>query len=146
MNNPNVEDYLQNGIYGQKEIKPAERKKFLGTLRERVEGALTIGQVMKKEIYSEVKQWIQTNKDVQMLLNGNIDYSYLSKYTQLADQLKIRYTIVHNQEAETNVGLVITHPHAVEKESIWINESKEKKLQKKKSSSFFHKFIHFIKK
>ena len=30
MNKKTVDDYLQEGIHGPKEIKPAERKEFLG--------------------------------------------------------------------------------------------------------------------
>ncbi|MDO7488647.1 DUF1694 domain-containing protein [Peribacillus frigoritolerans] len=36
MSRLNVEDYLEQGIHGPKEIKPGERREFLGTLRERV--------------------------------------------------------------------------------------------------------------
>ncbi|PEQ58519.1 hypothetical protein CN470_23610, partial [Bacillus cereus] len=54
MVNKNVEDYLQEGIYGQKQNKPEERNMYLTTLRERVEIALTIGQVMQSNVYSEV--------------------------------------------------------------------------------------------
>ncbi|WP_316252510.1 DUF1694 domain-containing protein [Bacillus aquiflavi] len=46
---PTVDDYLQKGIYGQKEIKPDERRKFLGTLRERVIVALKQSQVREKK-------------------------------------------------------------------------------------------------
>lgn len=54
MVNKNVEDYLQEGIYGQKQNKPEERNMYLTTLRERVEIALTIGQVMQSNVYTEV--------------------------------------------------------------------------------------------
>ncbi|MEK5037091.1 DUF1694 domain-containing protein [Sporosarcina sp. FSL K6-3457] len=37
----NVDDYLQRGFYGAKEMKPAECRKFLGTIRERIIIALT---------------------------------------------------------------------------------------------------------
>ena len=40
-----VDEYLQQGIYGIKEIKPEERKKYLGTLRERVIAVLYQSQV-----------------------------------------------------------------------------------------------------
>ena len=53
MVNKNVEDYLQEGIYGQKQNKPEERNMYLTTLRERVEIALTIG-LMQSNVYSEV--------------------------------------------------------------------------------------------
>ncbi len=54
MKKSDVEDYLTQGIHGAKETNPDERRKFLGTLRERVEIALIQGQVMEESIYLEV--------------------------------------------------------------------------------------------
>jgi len=54
-----IDDVLKEGLYGKKELKPEERKRFLGTFRERVEGALTISQVQEPDIYPEVKEWIR---------------------------------------------------------------------------------------
>ena len=55
MTESNVEDYLKQGMYGPKETNPDERRKYLGTLRERIEMALTKAQVMEEEIYKEVE-------------------------------------------------------------------------------------------
>lgn len=70
MKKRNVDDYLQEGIYGTPETKPSERKQYLGTIRERVILVLTKGQVMqgtaKKELSSRMKQY----KDATLLLNG----------------------------------------------------------------------------
>ena len=54
-----VDEYLQQGIYGIKEIKPEERKKYLGTLRERVIAVLYQSQVLEKEVYPEIAQLIK---------------------------------------------------------------------------------------
>ena len=51
MPKPNIDDYLNQGIYGTKETNPDERRQFLGTLRERIEVALTQGQVMEEKVY-----------------------------------------------------------------------------------------------
>ncbi|MBC8930811.1 DUF1694 domain-containing protein, partial [Escherichia coli] len=37
----NIDDYLEKGMYGAKEINPAEKKNYSGTYRERVLIALT---------------------------------------------------------------------------------------------------------
>ncbi len=54
-----VDEYLQQGIYGVKEINQRRRKKYLGTLRERVIAVLYQSQVLEKEIYPEIAQFIQ---------------------------------------------------------------------------------------
>ena len=43
MSNKNVNDFLTDGIYGTRLPKQEERNKYLGTLRERIVLALTIG-------------------------------------------------------------------------------------------------------
>ena len=86
MVNKNVEDYLQEGIYGQKQNKPEERNMYLTTLRERVEIALTIGQVMQSNVYSEVASSMRSSHSLQIFLNGGIAYPHLSKYIKLANE------------------------------------------------------------
>ena len=58
----NVEDYLKQGMYGPKETNPDERRKYLGTLRERIEMALTKAQVMEKRF---IKKWTSIEKPSQ---------------------------------------------------------------------------------
>lgn len=117
-----VDDYIQEGIYGAKEINPEERGMFLGTFRERVELALTTGQVISPNIYSQVENTLKINPDLEMLLNGTIAYPHLSKYIKLANQYKALFTIVQNDEKETSIGLLLAHKTAVDKDEIFIRD------------------------
>ncbi|MED1089687.1 YueI family protein [Bacillus paramycoides] len=123
MVNKNVEDYLQEGIYGQKQNKPEERNMYLTTLRERVEVALTIGQVMQSNVYTEVTgSIIRTSQSLQLFLNGSIAYPHLSKYIKLANEKNVPFTIVQNKGTETPIGLVLSHSTAVDKEQIYVED------------------------
>ncbi|EEL99552.1 hypothetical protein bmyco0001_20070 [Bacillus mycoides DSM 2048] len=122
MVNKNVEDYLQEGIYGQKQNKPEERNMYLTTLRERVEIALTIGQVMQSNVYTEVTGNIRSSQSLQLFLNGSIAYPHLSKYIKLATEKNIPFTIVQNKGTETPIGLVLSHSIAVDKEHIYVED------------------------
>ena len=75
----NIDDYLQKGIYGEKQTKPEERRRFLGTLRERIVVALKKGQVMEQDTYSELEVLMKKYPDATLYLNGNIRYSFLTK-------------------------------------------------------------------
>ncbi|MEH7216271.1 YueI family protein [Bacillus toyonensis] len=123
MVNKNVEDYLQEGIYGQKQNKPEERNMYLTTLRERVEIALTIGQVMQSNVYTEVASSIRSFQSLQILLNGGIAYPHLSKYIKLANEKNIPFTIVQNKDTATPIGLVLSHSTAVDKEQIYVEDA-----------------------
>lgn len=122
MNKQSVDNIIINGIKGTPEIKKEEKNKYLGTYRERVEIVLTSGQVMKSKIYKEVEKIIKNNKNINILLNGDISYHYLSKYIQIANAANIPFSIVQNNESNTDIGLVIANKQAVDKETILIKE------------------------
>ncbi|MED3648759.1 YueI family protein [Halalkalibacterium halodurans] len=126
MEKPTVDDYLKKGIYGQKEINPEEKRTFLGTFRERIIVALTQSQVREQGTYKEVEELMSRNREAKLYLNGSLDFKYLRDYIQIADQLSIDYLVVSNQEKETDIGLVLAHDHAIDKEDIFIEEHTEK--------------------
>ncbi|VXC54525.1 conserved hypothetical protein [Bacillus sp. 349Y] len=136
LSKPTMDDYLENGIYGQKQTKPDERRKFLGSLRERVVVALTQSQVREKGVYKEVQEALKENPEARLLLNGSMSYTFLSKYIKLADTFNISFSMVTNMETETDVGLVLAYNEAIDKEEIFVQEKslkKKEEVKKKKS-------------
>ena len=114
------------GIHGQKETKPDERRKFLGTIRERIIIALTQSQIREEGIYPQVDDAFKNNSKAQLFLNGNMNYSELSKYTKLAAKYKIEYTMVTNKEYNSEIGLVLAYSYAIDKEEIFVSNIEEK--------------------
>jgi uncharacterized protein YueI len=145
LNKPSVEDVLKEGIYGPKEIKPEEKRQFLGTYRERVIIALKVGQVLQQTIYPQVEQSMKEYPTSHLFLNGNISYDQLSKYVKLANKYKVENTIVTNKEHDTEIGLVLAMAYAIDKEDIFVknpeDQSKQTTKVKKKKSSFFAKLF-----
>ncbi|WP_231479983.1 YueI family protein [Rossellomorea vietnamensis] len=131
MSKPTIDDYLENGIYGQKQTKPDERRKFLGTLRERIVIALTQSQVREKGIYKEVQDQLKKHPDAKLLLNGNMSYTFLSKYIKLADTYHVSFSMVTNKEIETDIGLVLAYDHAIDQEEIYVQKKSEKVMEAK---------------
>ncbi|CAI9391928.1 YueI family protein [Niallia sp. Sow4_A1] len=131
--NPNLDDYMQKGMYGAKETKPEERRKFLGTLRERVVIALNQSQVIEPSPYKEILDAMKKNTGAKLYLNGHLDYSYLSKYIKEANQAKMEYTIVTNKEADSEIGLLIAYDHAINKEDIYIGEQTNDTVEEESS-------------
>ena len=120
-----VEDYLEQGIFGPKEIKPGERKEFLGTLRERVIIVLTKSQVFEKDLYPEIEVKMKQYPESSLLLNGQIDYQYLGKYIKLSNQNRIPYKIVLNKDYNSKLGLVLAEKNAIDIENIHIEKIKK---------------------
>lgn len=141
MKKPNVEEVLQQGIHGPLETKPDERRKFLGTLRERIILALKKSQVAEASIYPQVEREMRQNPEANLFLNGNMDYSALSKYVKLAAKYKIEHTIVTNKDHDTDVGLLLALDHAIDKEEIYITKKEISQPEIKKSKGLFAKLF-----
>ncbi|TWD95672.1 uncharacterized protein YueI [Neobacillus bataviensis] len=135
MERKTVEDVLQQGIYGPLETKPEERRKYLGTLRERIIVALTKSQVAETKIYPQVEQFMKEYPKAQLFLNGNMAYEEISKYVKLASKNKMKHKIVTNKEHDTDIGLVLAMSVAIDKEDIFISQKVQipEKLPEKKS-------------
>lgn len=116
-----IEDVIQHGIYGTPETKPDERKVFLNTLRERVDIVLTLSQVKSRKVYPAVDKKMKHPENRRLLLNGQLDYSYLSRYIKLAGKSGMPFTIVHN-ENDSIMGLIISADDAIEKADILIED------------------------
>lgn len=138
-----VDEYLQKGMYGEKQTKPDERRKFLGTLRERAVIALTQPQVRRSGVNNEAEKAMKENPQAHLYLNGNMNYEYLSKYIKTASKYRIEYTMVTNKEHDTDIGLVLAYDYAIDKENIFVDDEK---LQvqpeiKKQNNGFFAKLF-----
>lgn len=141
MERKTVEDVLQQGIYGPLETKPEERRKYLGTLRERIIIALTQSQVGEEKTYPQVEQAMKEYPKAQLLLNGNMAYEELSKYVKLAAKNKIEHKIVTNKEHETDIGLVLAMSYAIDKEEIYISKQVQIPEQPQQKKSLFAKLF-----
>ncbi|MGG3561947.1 YueI family protein [Neobacillus rhizosphaerae] len=141
MKKPTVDEVLQQGIYGAMETKPDERRKYLGTLRERIIVAMKKSQVAETEIYPQIEQLMKENSQAHLFLNGNMSYEDLSKYVKMANKQKIEHTIVTNKEHDSEIGLVLAMDHAIDKEEIYITKMIAVQQEVKKSKGFFAKLF-----
>ncbi|MCM3236928.1 YueI family protein [Heyndrickxia oleronia] len=134
---PNIDDYLQKGMYGDKQIKPDEKRKFLGTFRERIIIALKKSQVMENKIYYEIEEMMLKYPNSKLLLNGDINYPSLSKYIQIAKKRGNPYSIITNNDSNTSIGLVLALDYAINIENIYVTNELTPKPKKQKKASFW---------
>ncbi|MGG3467680.1 YueI family protein [Neobacillus pocheonensis] len=138
MKKQTVEEVLQQGIHGPLETKPDERRKYLGTLRERIIVALLKSQVAETKIYPQVERYMKEYPGSHLFLNGSMSYENLSKYVKIATKNKIEHTIVTNKSHDTEFGLILAMNYAIDKEEILItkNSPATQKPAKKKKGLF----------
>lgn len=142
MGDKNVDDYLTDGIHGVRRPKEVERQRFLGTLRERIVIALTIGQVMTDSGIAKLEVVMKKHhKDTKLIINGKVSHRFLTAEKALANKYNIPYTVVSNNETETDIGAVLTYDYAVNKETIFIEEDTQQEDKEKESDSFFSRLM-----
>ncbi|QUW23607.1 YueI family protein [Sporosarcina sp. Marseille-Q4063] len=137
-----IDDYLQQGIHGPRGPKPDERRRFLGTYRERIVIALTQAQIREKGIYKQVEVAIKKNRKARLYLNGNMNYGLLTKYTRIAAKYQMNFTMVTNREHDTEIGLVLAYDYAIDKEEIYVKKQipKAKKEKSNRNGLFANLF------
>ncbi|MDQ0272921.1 YueI family protein [Cytobacillus purgationiresistens] len=134
-----IDEYLKQGMYGQKQTKPDERRRFLGTLRERTVIALKQPQVRKPGIIAEVESALQDHSKARLYLNGHMSYQDLSKYIKVATSNHVDYTIVTNKDFNSELGLVLAYDYAIDHEEIYvtIEENNQTKPEAKSKTGLF---------
>lgn len=120
-----IDDYLNEGIYGIKETKASERKEFLGTLRERTILALTEGEVVQQKGLKQLEEAMKSYPDASLRFSGEVTMRFFKPYKSLASSRHIPYTSVTNQGADVDIALVLHVDHAIDKPDIFLHEEKE---------------------
>lgn len=120
-----INDYLNEGIYGIKETKASERKEFLGTLRERTILALTEGEVVQQKGLKQLEEAMKSYPDASLRFSGEVTMRFFKPYKTLASSRHIPYTSVTNQGADVDIALVLHVDHAIDKPDIFLYEEKE---------------------
>ncbi|GIO23270.1 YueI family protein [Oceanobacillus sp. J11TS1] len=131
MSKKNVDDYLQEGMYGSRLPKERERKKYLGTLRERIAFVLTVGEVMANKGLPELESQLKQHPKAELLMNGNIPYRFLKEEKALADRYSISHTTISSQENDTEIGVVLTYSYAVDIEHISLQDIEDTSAREK---------------
>jgi len=116
-----MEQHLQNSVYGTPKINPDEQRHYLGTFRERVSLAMTIGEVTDRQNLDDFITEISAHPDYQVILNGHIDQADLSPYLKLACQHNLKFTIKQDTiygVNDSDLGLVVASDTAINQNPI----------------------------
>lgn len=109
-----VEDYLNNSMYGTKSFLTEEDVNFLGTFKERTYMALTKEQVLLGNHIDKISQLIHRKSDITLYLNGKIPLKYFIPYIKCAQKYKKTYTIVQTNLNEKSYGLILSSSKAID--------------------------------
>ena len=127
MSGKKLDDYITEGIYGPKELKQDEKRKYLGTYRERILLALYKTEVSQKKGLQEIQELKKTYPDAIMLLNDKMSIHTLKPYRQLATNLNFTYRYIRNETIDSEFGVIIALDYAIEMDNILLPDENQPK-------------------
>ncbi len=112
------EDFIKQHMFGNPQLKPDEKRAFLGNFRERVAIALTISQLNSVQTQKMVIQIFDQYPEYRVYLNGKMPQQYIDTYMTLAIRHNYQFTIlvqngmrVDQPIHASDFGLVIASPN-----------------------------------
>lgn len=137
MSQTDVQDYLEKGMYGAPQLKPEEKRQYLGTFRERIFLTMTIAEMADKKNITHFKQELTDNPQQQVLINAAVDFPIQNDYMIAAQKAKCPFKIVdtENQNSPEAIGLVYASETAVNLETVDVTKKYQTVLQQKKTES-----------
>ena len=134
------------------QTKPDERRRYLGSLRERVYVRMNNAEVKDSKLTSLFLQHIDDFKGYTILINGNItDDGFLGDVEAPCSKKNIPFTLVNNETAKTgpeDSAVLVVSKNAINRQRIKIGQVYAPELPKteleapKKKESFWHKLFH----
>lgn len=135
------------------QTKPDERRRYLGSLRERVLVRLDNTEINDKVATSLFFKHIDDYRGYTVLINGNIQNNdFLNKLEALCSQKNIEFTLVNNETAKTgpkDSAVLVVAKTAINKMRIEIKQVYSPEFDKEalpesdtKKTSFWHRLFH----
>ncbi|WP_125980191.1 YueI family protein [Loigolactobacillus iwatensis] len=149
-NGDGVEDFLKDRMSGTPQTKPDERRRYLGSLRERVYLLATVAEINDERTLPAFKKIVPQydTKQTKLLLNGKLDQGRLQPYLSFAAANNLPFTMISDETAQTNadaVGLLLVAPQAVNVTEVAITQYYEKpstETNAKKRPSLLDNLFH----
>lgn len=134
------------------QTKPDERRRFLGSLRERVLVRMNNSEVKDPKLTALFLEHIDDYQGYTVLINGNIDdKAFIGKIEGLCSQKGIKFTLVNNETAKMgpeDTAVLVVSNTAINKMRIEIGQvyapefPKEELPVSSKKNNFWHRLFH----
>ena len=88
------EEYIKQHMFGNPQIKPDEKRAFLGNFRERVALALTIGQIQRPDVGELVGKILNDYPEYRLYINGRMDQELIDPFMDIAIEHNYKFTVL----------------------------------------------------
>lgn len=122
-----LNDRLKQSAMGAgPQTKPDERRRYLGSLRERVLVRMNNTEVQDPELQNLFLNHLDDYKDYSVLINGNLDSNnFLNKVESSCSKNTIPFTLVNNETAKTgpdDTAILVVAKTAINKPRVEIKQ------------------------
>lgn len=108
------------------QTKPDERRKFLGSLRERTYLRMTVAQTQDPELQHLFLKHMDDYRPYSILINGKMPQNnFVSKVMQACSHDNIKFTLISDQTAKNEpdaTGILVVAKDAINRYRIEINQ------------------------
>ena len=140
MTNDNLQEHLNNGLYGTPQIHPDEQRKYLGTFRERVSLTITFKEFSNNQnaCLTAIKQEISSNteEELNIKINGQLSPNIIDKIIQIAKENNTKFEYLadtsFSHDTDANAVVICSPKSALHIENIDV-ESKYHDLFERKT-------------
>lgn len=139
MTNDNLQEHLNNRLYGTPQLHPDEQRKYLGTFRERVSLTITFKEFSNNQeaCLTAIKQEISSNiGELILKINGQLSPNIIDKIIQIAKENNTKFEYLadasFSHDADANAVVICSPKSALHIENIDV-ESKYHDLFERKT-------------
>lgn len=104
-----VEQRVMQGINGTPQLKPDEKREYLGNFRERVIFTLSFQEVNQNLYMSALKKDLAVNPSGHLFLNGELTESQQGDWLTIATENKLTFTFVNDNKVDQPTDLAIVY-------------------------------------
>ncbi|MGI1827287.1 YueI family protein [Ligilactobacillus salivarius] len=140
MTNDNLQEHLNNGLYGTPQLHPDEQRKYLGTFRERVSLTITFKEFLNNQnaCLTAIKQEISSNteEELSIKINGQLSSDIINKIIQISTENNTKFEYLadtsFSHDDDANAIVICSSKSALHIENIDV-ESKYHDLFERKT-------------
>jgi uncharacterized protein YueI len=138
-----VNQRIEDSALGGRQTKPDERRQYMGSLRERVFLAITVGQLADPAILNTFTQHCADYQGYTALLNGKVSNSIMGDYMKALNNKNVPFTLVNDPDTPADaaaMGVLIVAKDAINRSVINIKDlfpDTTTKPAEKKHKGFF---------
>lgn len=139
-----VQDYLEKGMYGGPQIKPDEKRRYLGNFLERCYLYVENKDQKADNLWEQLENTLQKNEGT-LYIHQQIPTTIQDRCIQLAQKYQRPFTMVNGLPlADDTVILVYAAKEAVHVENpcFQAKEQQEQTATAKEHSSFWQRLFH----